>query len=444
MNKPLHMKTTALMAAFLAVLLTSLGIVWAAQPAAAANIPGASVSISTDSVVTSQWDQVDVTCEWSVPDHSRPGDTFELKLPQELRWFGTTSFDLDNPEGETVATAVADDSGLVVFTLTDFVATHPLNVGGTCNFTTQYSEVPGNEEGEQLEFTIGDRVVRVPVTVNPCVTDCTPVPETAGKAMWWADAGQTRLESIIYMPPMPSFTNNVMVKDTPSAGMEIDCDDVTPRVGRTVNANGNITDPMETDIYPATIECTPQELTATWTGLPKGERVELFVVAQVTDATLDAYTNTGTVTIDGIENTVGAETRRTSAGGTGDGTATPTPTPTTATPTPTTATPTPTPTTATPTPTPTATTATPTPTMTEHATAEPSTSAPTPSTPVTTPAVEAPSQTPEQPRKGQDDTELATTGANGPAFVFAAAALLALGSLLAFGAARRSSQRRTH
>ncbi|AOY72750.1 hypothetical protein IG195_04645 [Arthrobacter sp. TES] len=452
MNKPLHMKTTALMAAFLAVFLTSLGLVWAAQPATAANIPGASISISTNSVVTSQWDQVDLTCEWSVPDHSKPGDTFEMQLPQELRWFGTAFFDLDNPEGETVATAVADDSGLVVFTLTDFVATHPLKVGGTCNFSTRYAEVPGDEEREQLEFTVGDRVVRVPVTVTPCVTDCTPAPESAGKAMWWADAGQTRLESIIYMPPMPSRTNDVTVTDTPSAGMEIDCDDVTPRVGRTVNANGNITDPMETDRYPAVIECTPREVTVTWTGLPRGERVELFVVTDVTDATLDAYTNTGTVMIDGIENAVGAETRRTSAEGTGDGTATPTPTPTpaTATPTPTptrsssTPTPTPTPTTATPTPTPTPTTPTPTPTVTETATPEPSTSAPTPSTPVTTPAVEAPSQTPEQPKKAEDDTELATTGANGPAFVFAAAALLALGSLLAFGAARRSSQRRTH
>lgn len=450
MNKPLHLKTIALMAAFLAVFLTSLGLVWTAQPATAANIPGASISISTESVVTSQWDHVDLTCEWSVPDHSQPGDTFEIQLPKELRWFGTASFDLNNPDGETVATAVANDSGLVVFTLTDFVATHPLKVGGTCKFTTQYSQVPGEEDGEQLEFKIGDRVVRVPVTVDPCVTDCTPVPGTAGKAMWWADPGQTRLESIIYMPPMPSAKNNVVVTDTPAAGMEIDCDDVTPRVGRTVNADGNITDPMETDLYPAVIECTPQEVTVTWTGLPKGERVELFVVTQVTDASLDAYTNTGTVTIDGIENTVGAETRRTSADGTGDGTATPTPTPTpsTATPTPTptrssatpTPTPTPTPSTATPTPTPTPTTAAPTATPTPA----PSTSAPTSSAPVTTPAVAVPSQTPEQPKDGQADSELASTGANGPAFVFAAAALLALGSLLAFGAARRSSQRRTH
>jgi hypothetical protein len=443
MNKPLHLKTTALMAAFLAVFLTSIGLTWTAQPATAADIPGARISISTGTVVTNQWDQVDLTCEWSVPDHSKPGDTFKLQLPRELRWFGPASFDLENPAGQTVASAVADDSGLVVFTLTDFVASHPLDVGGTCKFTTQYTQAPGDEGREQLEFTIGDTVVRVPVHVDPCVTDCTTTRETAGKAMWWADAAQTRLESIVYMPPMPSRTNDVVVTDTPSAGMEIDCDNVTPQVGRTVNADGNITDPVETDQYPAVIDCTPEQVTATWTGLPKGERVELFVTTRVTDPTLDTYTNTGTVTIDGVEGAVGAETGRTTASGTGDGTAipTPTPTPSTATPKPTsTATPTPTPTTAAPTP-----TVSPSPSRsTETTTAAPSTSAPASSSPSTTPAMAAPSQTPEQPKDDEGEVALASTGAPGPAIVFAAAGLLALGSLLAFGAARRSSQGRTH
>ncbi|MET4618776.1 hypothetical protein ABIE18_000199 [Arthrobacter sp. 2762] len=462
MKNQLHLKSASLVAALLAVVVTAFGLTWSAVPANAAVIPGAAVTISTDSVVTNQWDQVDLTCQWSVPDNSQPGDTFNLQLPPELRWFGAASFDLDNADGVTVAKAVANDAGQVVFTLTDFVADHPNNVGGTCNFSTQYAVEPGTGETTELNFTVGSTVVRVPVDVDgPCTKDCEPAPPTsAGKSMWWADAPQTELESIFYMPPMPSESNDVVVTDTPAAGMEIDCDHITPRVGRVVSSSGNITDPMDNEQYPATVECTPQEATVRWTGLPRGERVELFVVTKVTDRKLDVYTNSGTVTIAGEETPVGAETRRTRAEGTGDGTASPTPTPTptpspsTATPTPTpspshatptpTPTPTPSPSTATPTPTPSPSTATPTPTPTPSpttSTATPTaTPTPSPSTSTTSPVL-VPTNEPSQPAEVAAPEPLATTGAQSPAFIYAAAALLALGSLLAFLGVRRSARR---
>ncbi|YCH06042.1 Ig-like domain-containing protein [Arthrobacter sp. alpha11c] len=489
MKNQLHLKSASLVAALLAVVVTAFGLAWSAGPANAAVIPGAAVTISTDSVVTNQWDQVDLTCQWSVPDNSQPGDTFNLQLPPELRWFGAASFDLDNADGVTVAKAAANDAGQVVFTLTDFVADHPNNVGGTCNFSTQYAVEPGTGEATELNFTVGSTVVRVPVDVDgPCTKDCDPAPPTsAGKSMWWADAPQTELESIFYMPPMPSESNDVVVTDTPAAGMEIDCDQITPRVGRVVSSSGNITDPMDNEQYPATVECTPQEATVRWTGLPRGERVELFVVTKVTDRKLDVYTNSGTVTIAGEETPVGAETRRTRADGTGDGTASPTPSPSTATPTPTpspttaTPTPTPSPTTATPTPTPSPTTATPTPTPTPTPSASTGTPTPTPSpstaTPTPTPSpttstatptpspspstssststatptpspststtspVLVPTDEPTQPAEVPEPEPLATTGAQSPAFIYAAAALLALGSLLAFLGVRRSARR---
>ncbi|MEV7603868.1 Ig-like domain-containing protein [Paenarthrobacter sp. NPDC089322] len=460
MNKQFHLKTASLVAALMAVVTTALGLTWSALPATAATIPGAVVTISTDSVVTDQWDQVDLSCEWSVPDHSQPGDSFELQLPPQLRWFGEAAFDLNNEAGETVATAVANDSGVVVITLTDFVSSHPLNVGGTCNFTTQYAAEPGNGNSVDLEFTVGSSVVRVPLDIEgPCVSDCGPTPPTsAGKAMWWADASQTVLESIFYMPPMESETNDVVVKDMPAAGMEIDCGQITPRVGRTVNSDGNIIDPMDNDAYPASIKCTPQEVTVSWTGLPAGERVELFVITKVTDPKLNKYENTGIVTIAGTDTPVSAETKRTHAGGTGDGTATPTPTPTpttatptptptptpapstaTATPTPTpstataTATPTPAPSTATPTPTPTTTAASPTPTPTASTSTATSTRSPT------TPAIVV-TETPTPPAADAPE-QLASTGLQGSAFILAAAVLLAVGSLLAFVGARRAASR---
>ncbi|WP_223947923.1 Ig-like domain-containing protein [Arthrobacter sp. NtRootA1] len=471
MKNQLHLKSASLVAALLAVVVTAFGLAWSAGPANAAVIPGAAVTISTDSVVTNQWDQVDLTCQWSVPDNSQPGDTFNLQLPPELRWFGAASFDLDNADGVTVAKAAANDAGQVVFTLTDFVADHPNNVGGTCNFSTQYAVQPGTGETTEVNFTVGSTVVRVPVHVDgPCTQDCHPAaPTSAGKSMWWADAPQTELESIFYMPPMPSESNDVVVTDTPAAGMEIDCDHITPRVGRVVNSSGNITEPMDNELYPANVECTPQEATVRWTGLPRGERVELFVVTKVTDRKLDVYTNSGTVNIAGEETPVGAETRRTRADGTGEGTASPTATPTptpspstgtpTATPTPTpspstsTATPTPTPSpstsTATPTPTPSPSTSTATPTPTpspSESTATPtpspseSTATPSPSPSTTSPVLVATDE-PTQPAEVPKPERLATTGAQSPVFVFAAAALLALGSLLGFLGVRRSARR---
>ncbi|BCW43511.1 Ig-like domain-containing protein [Arthrobacter sp. StoSoilB5] len=473
MKNQLHLKSASLVAALLAVVMTALGLAWSAAPANAAVIPGAVVTISTDSVVTDQWDQVDLACQWSVPDNSQPGDTFNLQLPEQLRWFGAASFDLDNADGETVAKAAANDAGQVVFTLTAFVATHPNDVGGTCNFTTQYAAQPGTGGTTELTFTVGSTVVRVPVVVDgPCTKDCDPAPPTsAGKSMWWADAAQTELESIFYMPPMPSESNDVVVTDTPAAGMEIDCSHITPRVGKVVSSSGNIIDPMDNEQYPASVDCSPQEATVRWTDLPKGERVELFVVTKVTDKKQDVYNNSGTVTIAGEETPVSAETRRTRADGTGDGTASPTPTPTpstttatptptpstttatpTPTPSPTTATPTPTPspTTATPTPTPSPTTATPTPTPTPSTTTPTPTPSTTPATPTPTPSTASPSATtappiatgePTQPAEVAVPEPLASTGAQSPVFIFAAAALLALGSLLAFLGARRSAGR---
>ncbi|GAA2869004.1 Ig-like domain-containing protein [Paenarthrobacter ilicis] len=432
MKKHHQLRTLSWTAAILAVFMTLLGLGLTAVPASAASIPGARISITTESTVTSQWDQVDLSCQWSVPNNSLAGDTFTLQLPAELRWFGSKSFDLKNPDGIAVATGMADDSGSVVFTLTDFVTAHPLDIGGTCHFTTQYSVDPGTAGHEELSFTVGSSVVRVPVSVSPCVADCGPsVPTSPGKAMWWVDSSQSELESIIYMPPMASESNDVTVTDSPSQGMVIDCSRVTPRVGRVLNSIGNIAEPYDNELYPARVDCTPGKLTVVWTGLPENEHVELFVVTQVVDPAMDTYTNTGIVEIAGQESAVGAETRRTDASGTGNGspTATPSQTPSPS------QTPTPSPAATSATPEPTATTSSPTPVPSSSptaATVEPSPTGPGGSEP----SVNVPESEADGPSAPLANTGLADSG-----FVFMAAALLACGSLLAFYGSRRAKRR---
>ncbi|GAA3274059.1 Ig-like domain-containing protein [Paenarthrobacter aurescens] len=428
MNNQIHLRTMSMVTALLAAVMAVLGLGLSALPASAEEIQDAEITLNTSSVVTKQWDQVDLSCTWSVPDNSQPGDTFTLQLPAELRWFGASTFDLKNPDGQTVASAAATDAGLVVFTLTDFVASHPLNVGGTCSFATQYSVDPDTGGTQDLSFVFGETVLRIPVNIEPCTENCLPeVPTSAGKSMWWADPAQTELQSIIYMPPMPSESNDVVVTDVPAPGMVIDCSRVTPRVGMVRGVAGNIVEPFDDEQYPATIDCTPQSLTVSWTGLPKGENVELFVMTTVSDDSRDAYENSGTVTISGEEIPVGAQTRRSSASGTGQGTAIPTPT---ATPTPST--------TATPTPSPSSASATPTP--------EPTTSSPVVVVPPTETTPPAQVNVPIQPNEPVQATtpspvgtpgQLAETGANGQAFLFLAGALLAVGSALALMGARR-------
>lgn len=420
---------TVLLAALLGALLAAVGLFWPVPAAQAAVVPNAITSVSTTSTVGDQWSQVDFTCRWAVPDGSQPGDTFTLQLPPQLRWFGSTDFDLKTPSGETVATAHASDSGLVVFTLGSFVASHQ-GIGGTCSFSTLYAEKPASGGTTQLDFQVGSTVIRVPVTIDqPCQQDCAPKPPaTPEKGMWWSDTAQTELKSVFHLPATTLPTSDVTITDTPGPGTQIDCSQIVPRVGTALDQDGNIATPSDEDAYPAVIECTPSLLTVTWTGLPKGELAQLFVVTKVTDGTFDAYTNSGHVTIAGKDTPVMVEVRRTSAAGTGNGSALPSPTPTVASPT--------------------STRDGATGLETPPATGTPPTGTPTTGTPTTgtpgpsTAPVAGPPETPAQPQPTA--APLAYTGAGGTAVVPLAILLLAGGTVLAFLGMKRSAKRRAH
>lgn len=401
----------ALLGTLLAALLAAVGLSWPVQAAQAAVVPNAITSISTTSTVGSQWSQVDFTCQWAVPDGSQPGDTFTLQLPPQLRWFGQADFALKDPAGQAVATAHASDSGLVVFTLSDFVATHPKSIGGTCNFSTLYTQNPTSGGTTQLDFQVGSTVIRVPVTIDqPCQQDCAPKPPTSPeKGMWWLDTAQTELKSVFHLPATTLASSDVTITDTPGPGTQIDCSRIVPRVGTSLDQDGNIATPSDEATYPAVITCTPSLLTATWTALPKGELVQLIVVTKVTDATLDSYTNSGHVTIAGKDTPVTVEVRRSSASGTANGSALPSPTPT---------------------PTSTA-SPTPNPSGSTRPTTPPAIGAPTPSA---TSAAILPPATPQATAE-----PLAHTGASGTAVTQPAVLLLAVGTVLTWVGRRRSA-----
>lgn len=308
------------------------------EDADAAEIP-ATIDVTTTATSVAQWDRVDFTCRWQVPDNSQPGDTFTLILPDELRWMGATSFSLLAPDGATpVATAsvAAGPPWAVTFTLTDYVITHPLNVHGTCRFSTQYVRTVVDGAVVELDFDVSGQVWTVPLTgSNPCETGCDLPPATADKWMWWSDpADQQRTHSVLFAPVTPVDDTTVTITDTPRNGLAIDCSSVVVTVGDTRASDGTVVpDLTATFPDPAHIACTPGSLTATW-DLPAGWYMNVTLESDVTQPGLAGYHNDGTVTLDGQQPaTVTSELVRTDAGGDGQGEPTVTPTNPTSSPT---------------------------------------------------------------------------------------------------------------
>jgi hypothetical protein len=300
-----------------------------ALPGQASVITGAITSITTTATQTQQYDRVDLACTWAVPNGSKPGDTFTMQLPSQLRWYGASTFTLKSPDGQAVAIAQIDTHGLVTFTLTSYVLTHPVNVHGDCTFSTQYA-VATTGENVTLNFVVGSEVIPVEIgTGTPCTQNCSPAHSEATKSMWWADGTQQSARSRIEAPPTTADISTVTLTDTPGPGLAIDCTSVSPAVGKTLDPDGLVLQPGDAAMHPAQVVCSSTSLSVKWTGLPPGEYTEVELTNIVTDPTLARYTNTGTVTINGFIAPVGSHLARTDGGGTGVGS---TPTPSTTTP----------------------------------------------------------------------------------------------------------------
>ena len=146
---------------------------------------GAITSITTTATSTAQWDRVDLACTWAVPDGSSPGDTFSLAAAAGAAVVRFHGLRPQGPDGQPVAHAHAGPDGSVVFTLTDYVLTHPVGVHGSCHFSTQYI-AETTDETVHLDFQVGDEVIRVDVaTVGPCTEDCAVDRTEPSKYMWW-------------------------------------------------------------------------------------------------------------------------------------------------------------------------------------------------------------------------------------------------------------------
>jgi uncharacterized surface anchored protein len=304
--------------------------------ASAAVIPSAITSISTNAYVVASGDPVAFTCTWAVPDHSAAGDTFTMQLPPELSWSGLATFPLNNDAGDAVANAVVDANRLVTFTLTDFVATNPIDVHGDCGFTVIWTAATPTRTTDDLVFDVGASVIHVPVNVDPnahvCDNCTSPQIDIPVKRMWWSDSNtQDLTDSYIGGQELTMDSNDVTIVDEPGAGLALVCDTTGPYRYYTYSgshgwgADMHVQTPYDNDIYVPTVDCTPAKMTVHWTNLPAGEVYAVQVRSTVTDQSLAEYTNKATVTVNGESMTTSAETMHETASGTGTGTKTPTP-----------------------------------------------------------------------------------------------------------------------
>ena len=321
---------TAIITALLLGLLSAVGL---AAPAQADVIDNAITGITLQTTGDLHDNSVvNFACTWAVPPGSQPGDTFTMQLPPELAWSGATTFSLTAPDGVTpVAEAEVSNTGLVTFTLTDYMLTHT-SASGHCHFTTRYQATgPGEHE---LSFDVGSDVIRVPVTEgSECQTNCGT--KVAKKLGWWIDkATQDRMQFAIRAPATQgASTNTVTFTDDPGPGYDLDCQSLRSVVSPTTSSDGAVTAPFigayvaantppfaGGQALPApSVTCTTTGLTVSWTSVPEAMYSEVRIQALVTDPSLTEYVNSGVVTMNGVDNEVGTTIKHDKPGGGGQG-----------------------------------------------------------------------------------------------------------------------------
>jgi hypothetical protein len=316
-----------LIAALVAGVLTLLGLAAVAAPATAAEIPGAITKVTTDKTEYGYSEQIKLTFAWSVPDGSRPGDTFTLALPDELAAASLAGFTLTAPDGTAVAQAAWSGSS-VVFTLTDYVATHD-QVGGTGFLTVQWDHTSVTETGGPIVLTFASNIQRVTIDPKPApCTDCAPQPTRTERGIWkgssWADGAyegtRDEKDNINWLVEVPGdqvgYAGPVVVDDTIGAGSVIDCATLAVTVRNSL-AGGTPTRALDPSRY--TLECRAGGFTLTIDGVGASEFIDVTYKGTITDQSLGSYANTVVITAPGKSWTKVSTIKRTAAGGEGDG-----------------------------------------------------------------------------------------------------------------------------
>lgn len=288
----------AIAAATLTIGGMAVGSVSAAQ---AGEINNAIVNISTQGKA-SVGNVLTLNAEWQVPDYSQPGDTFTLALPQELLPV-SKSFPILDENGNVVAQAVAQD-GAVVVTLTDFVATHPINVHGNLTFTVKVSN---------------NAVPDQPITVNWGGTSTVITPTSSGvvpgqltepvKYGWAREGGNAG-----WAIDVPGQLSNVTVTDTPS-NVNLQCDTLTVYQGDQTEGFPATWQEVDTNAY--TVDCAADGFTLKMDQIAANQVIHILVSSTPTAGITEA---TNTWALNAVEQSTSGQASTAVYTGTGNGT----------------------------------------------------------------------------------------------------------------------------
>lgn len=288
----------AIAAATLTIGGMAVGSVSAAQ---AGEINNAIVNINTQGEAK-VGDVLTLNAAWQVPDYSQPGDTFTLALPQELIPL-TNNFPILDENGNVVAQAVAQN-GAVVVTLTDFVATHPINVHGNLTFSVKISNsaVPG----QPINVNWGG----TSTVITPAGSGVVPGQLTEPVKYGWAREGGNAGWAI----DVPGQLSNVTVTDTPS-NVNLQCDTLAVYQGD--QSQGYPTSWQHVDSTAYTVDCAADGFTLKMDQIAANQLIHILVSSTPTAGITEA-TNTWALNAVGVSTSGQATTAVYS--GTGNGT----------------------------------------------------------------------------------------------------------------------------
>ncbi|MDN4596860.1 SdrD B-like domain-containing protein [Leifsonia virtsii] len=317
-------------AALVAALLILAGVLAGTTAARAAEIPGAVTSVTTDKSSYGYSERLRLAFTWAVPDGSRPGDTFQLALPDELAAVSLARFPLTAPDGTTVADAVWNGK-TVVFTLTDYVASHDA-VSGSGYLTVQWDHSVVTETGGPVILRFGTSVSTVTIAPKPqptpCTTNCGPAPVRTERGLWkgasWADGAYegTRdpKDNINWTVEVPGDQTGlggpVDVVDALGAGSVVDCASIRITTRNSL-AGGAPTSQLSPYRYTLTCSDTGFHLVIDTVGA--SEFIDITYKGTITDQSAGNYGNEVTITAPGKTWTKTTTIKRTAAGGVGGG-----------------------------------------------------------------------------------------------------------------------------
>lgn len=289
--------------------------------APATNVPGAVVTVDIAAPASGPFERVRIDLGFAIPDGAVAGDQFHLTLPPQLLPIGP-GFDVTDATGEVIALA-RTGGNVVTFTASSYVDRHDGVIGAAFLEAGWNRRLVSPGASVDLLFDADGTPFRESVALTGALPDRDRVDVWQG----WADeraedtASPTNaLRWSIASPRMlGDAPSDVAIVVTPGAGSSLSCDRVTVAEATRLDAFNEFVGAVAVPAARRNVACDAGRVTVEVAGVAPGTWVLVSGRASVTDGSLDRYTNTATVTANGVTVTATGTAVPGRAGGIGGG-----------------------------------------------------------------------------------------------------------------------------